>query len=491
MRLAPWLFGNNPAGLGPYCGWHMRMVEKSSSIWGVQTTESVHGSPPQLIETNRLANVVAPQSHHHYSRVSRLGDFDSYQTSQFWQQVQDRDARVAESFRADRGKILGSARNLAMGAPTAATLQQVLPLIAEHRLLPLFPSASIWLTETNMQLAHRYGIVRSLLRTEEEPDALQSQTGTSFRSSQKLFSDTSIGLSAYLDPLFTSLSPDVWGISAPRAGGIIIYLFGELESGSSGTGNKLLDLFAPRGSVPVKTTAVESKTPPAAYSSALRWWTKRLNLVLAEATNLTNYVENDLFSAPMMVEKLINLEQVFRHSQSLATIVTDEHARRLILMTALEAFGGISNLLNWDRITKEPQVRKMLARIELEIPEEIQAVLLPRARRAVRALREVQDGFFVENRRVGDNILVRNNRGEVRPVPAHDAASLWLRVLRNSHHGFDKPTTRDRDLLVIHDGSFPRDLPDLTWLFVLYILCFPEVLHRGKTKPSKGEVFDS
>ena len=58
-----------------------------------------------------------------------------------------------------------------------------------------------------------------------------------------------------------------------------------------------------------------------------------------------------------------------------------------------------------------------------------------------------------------------------------EAASLYLRVLRNSNHGFsgqnDAERRRDEILLAAHGGDIPGDLALLPYLYWLQLLNNP------------------
>lgn len=109
-------------------------------------------------------------------------------------------------------------------------------------------------------------------------------------------------------------------------------------------------------------------------------------------------------------------------------------------------------------------------------------MLLPRAERAVAALQQLQDGFFLPSRVSSRSIRLPDSNGVDRAVPLESAAASWLRVLRNAGHGFGsrpKVKARDEALLVAHDGSVPTDLPDLAYLYLLQLLARPDLLRRS------------
>src|ERR1035437_9037180 len=92
-----------------------------------------------------------------------------------------------------------------------------------------------------------------------------------FESAEGLTGDLSVGLSAYLSPLFLSCAPWVWGISVARPGGVIVLTFGEAIIGRRGEAGDALQLFSPH-------SAHHTAPPRPALTSellraAVRWWT--------------------------------------------------------------------------------------------------------------------------------------------------------------------------------------------------------------------------
>ena len=166
--------------------------------------------------------------------------------------------------------------------------------------------------------------------------------------------------------------------------------------------------------------------------------------------------------------------------QSLSALDRDPHARRVLMMDTLDTLEGL-RLLKFDTMTKLPVARQALAELETFLPSDVAAVLLPRARQAVDALERLQHGFFL--RTEGAGLRLPDKRSGERVVSLADATALWLRVLRNAGHSFDRASkTRDRDeaLLLAHGGSLPHELPDLAWLYLLRLLARPERL-RGRS----------
>jgi hypothetical protein len=108
-------------------------------------------------------------------------------------------------------------------------------------------------------------------------------------------------------------------------------------------------------------------------------------------------------------------------------------------------------------------------------------VLQPRARQAVAALRQLQDGFFAPSRLQDGGLLVPRRDGTESIMSLEKAASAYLRVLRNGGHAFGgRSQPADGVLLTVHDGDIPVDLPDLAYLYLLHVLAHPHDLRRRR-----------
>ncbi|MBF4563121.1 hypothetical protein ITJ43_13360 [Microbacterium sp. VKM Ac-2870] len=440
------------------------------------------GERPTLIRARHLSAAGAPQSGSLYEPLLDLSSRDALQVSEVWEIALERDARFAEHDGRTFALAAQNIRSLIMAAPDARALRDFMPQLSRERVQLAFPRSSVWLIDTpNDWLGMRFSFARALLRGEDVLTANEPM-GTYFQSSQALFNDTTLGLGAYLTPLFASLTPYVWGFTALRAGGLIAVDFGQLLHGDPRATDRLLRAISTR----VREGHSADDSPVVrqnAYGAALRWWCGRLNLLFAEATNLANYADKSgLLSPEMLVEKLLSLEQLFRHCESLAVARDDLHSKRVMLFMALETLGGLAPRLTWQVTYDYLKVEELLDNLKATMPEGVQTVLLPRAERAVAALRVVGNGFFIADRRdQSGHILLRGDDGNLRPVEMNVAIRLWLRVLRNSQHGFDRDQSRQtRDLLAIHDGHFPEALADLAWFFLLYLLAFPESIRRAR-----------
>jgi len=109
-------------------------------------------------------------------------------------------------------------------------------------------------------------------------------------------------------------------------------------------------------------------------------------------------------------------EQYFRTVQSLSVHDRDPVARRTMMFDALDTFQGLAGT-QFDILCTLRHARRVLEELQGALSTDVSAVLLPRAQRAVAALRELQDGFFLPSRVSGGNIRLPD-RNSVRPGSA-------------------------------------------------------------------------
>ncbi|MGO4383365.1 hypothetical protein [Specibacter sp. RAF43] len=384
--------------------------------------------------------------------------------------------RLAAEYPDQVSALLASITLLTTAPPSAAKLIDVVSN-ATGGLLPHLASASVHLIEVDPALSHRYAIFQALLQSEGAPPAL-TEDGTVFGSASGLLHETVVGFDSYFSCLATSLSPDIWAVPAGRVGGLVLYVFGVLVQGQKSHPLDPIRLLSPGHGGSTSLPAIE--IPPGAYSAAVKWWTGQLNRVFSYITEPANYIISGRFSPQMAFEKVLTLEQLFRNCQSIATNTRDQHARRIVMFNSLDSLPGLIAGMKWEVAASPARSEATLARLEEAIPDEIKPILIPRARAAIAALRSLEDGFFQKNMVTNGTIQLPNKNGLDTCVPLENAATEWLRVIRNSQHDFDKEQTpRDRVLLTAHDGHIPAAIADLAWLHLLNIMTFPERLFRG------------
>lgn len=490
VALPGWLAGGDPLDFARMCRWRMEAADPAVGEWTVRLEERARRRLARLLEVSLLATGRNAGTGGAYSRLRRLPASDGLYEMVPRTRVQAELDRIASQGSGDLAALM-SVLTLATLSASAAQLPDIVAEALSGHLLPLLPDAAAYLIEVDAALSKRYGAVR-LLRQAQDDSSLSlrpppTQAGRPvFSAARGLFSDTSLGLDAYLAPLFLALSPWIWAVPAKRVGGVIVYAFGRAVPGRRGEAAELLNLFSPAG---LADSGPRPEIAPADLDAALTWWTGALDRLFTEVTDPAAYAGDDgRYSAKENFETLLSVEQAFRNVQSLSAHARDNHARRVLLFDSLDTLEGLRSP-DFRKMCELSHARRTLEEVAGAIGEPAGRVLLPRARQAVIALRELQNGFFAPSRlRDGGLLVPRKNGGEA-VISLEKATAGYLRMLRNGGHAFggSQQDQADGVLLTAHDGEIPVDLPDLAYLYLLQLLARPEVLrHRIRARRAAG-----
>jgi hypothetical protein len=488
IRLPGWLAGGNLQEFGRTCRWRIASANSADGKWDVRLDERVKRTPGRLVQVNRLATRDNADKAGAYSWLCRLPREAALFKDVDYGHVQSEINRLGEQ-RPDDLATLMYRVTLATGTAAPDQLAEIVCKVLRDFLLPVLPNAAAYLVEINLALGRRYGLVR-LLRQAEDDETMflrppVSQAGEPlFNSARWLFSDTSLGLDAYLAPLFLALAPWAWAAPAKRPGGVVIYTFGCLAAGRRSEAAELLQLFFPEGRA---QSGPKPEVSPADIHGALNWWTEALDRLFTEVTDPARYVGDDgQYSVKDNFEALLSLEQAFRNVQSLSAQARDNHVRRTLLFDTLDTLEGLRKP-DFAKMCELGYAQRVLDEVTGLLSMEAGRVLLPRAKRAVAALQQLQNGFFAPSRLRGSGLRVPNKNGNgERVVTFEAAAGSYLRVLRNGGHAFGGRTVpADGVYLMAHDGEIPIDLPDLAYLYLLDLLAHPQVLRR-RTTPGRA-----
>lgn len=495
VKLPDWLYGGDPEAFGLAANWTMEPLDRDTMEWRIRLTERVTSPPVKLIKLTKLATAENVDSNVTFAPLSRLATSPDFTTSPHINI--ERELRLLASERPDdlAAKMYGIILST-QSVPDGELAQQVQDNM--RYLLSIFPDAACYLIELSPAVAQRYAATRVLLQTEDDAGLLtrrpkQAQDGLIFKSGQFLFPDTLYTLKAYLDPLFTSLSPWVWAVSAARPSGVVVYSFGDAVIGRRGEVAELLQLFLPAGS---PTSGPKPTITPLQFESALKWWIEHLSSLFTEITDPTHYInEASTYDATSNFKMLLSIEQAFRNVQVLGASYRDRHSRLGLMFDTLDMIGGIRGP-DFDAMCKLTETDKALSQLNAKMEEDARAVLSPRAVRARDALSKVKDGFFLSSRVTDVGVLLPGKKSPSDAVATFEiAVAEYLRVLRNAGHSFVSHEGKDseprkRALLISHDGNLPLYLPDLAYLFLLRLLARPEDLNRrksrGKARRSQG-----
>lgn len=339
VRLPELLWGGNPAGIGDACNWILNPEDESSGTYRLRLKERRNQRPARLLSANKMghrSNVDSPGT---FARLGALPPYhpmseaDSQVMARRIRDMRDRDDRLATKL---------SAAVLRIQSCTRDDLAEVVRNILASDLLPLNPDAATWLIGVDPALSMRFALVRALLMVEEDPHLLANaqnrQQEIVFASARGLLGDTSFGMAAYITPLLLAQSPWTMGLAAPRNGGIVVLLFGQLMQGQTGVASELLQLFHPN-SGGIRT--LPAATSVRQHEAAIGWWTQQLDQLFTEVTDPCNYRRLDeSFDVRAQFETMLGLEQAFRNLQSILAADRDAHAGRVTCLDTLDTLEG-------------------------------------------------------------------------------------------------------------------------------------------------------
>lgn len=478
IRFSDWIAGGDPKNIEGICSWVI--CQGPDGDWTVRSAEAATGKSPSLLTITNMATSKNAGNPSAYSRIHRLKSFDGIQDQSVTEAAAASIAGLMERY-GESGPPTAPLMAMKIAVSAAESAERAAERLAHafsNWLLDQAPDASCHLVEVDTVLGYRYSLVRGFLAVEQPQ--METADGVIFASAKELISDVVLGFSAYLDTLFTSLSPEVWGMSIGRPGGVIMLLYGGLISGQENLPADKIQLLGPSIHL-ASTERADPALDPKAYVKAAHWWVAKLNTMFSIATEPANYAPGGIYDEPMALEKLVTLEQVFRDCQSLATITRDNHARLSLSFQALGRFDGLIAGFKWDSLFSHVAASAVLQDLRARMPADTHPVFLPRAERAVDALVKFREGFFEARRASSDTIHVPHKKSGVpEEISLEQATREWLTLYRNSLHGFDQSHRRPRDraLFAAHDGRIPGEIADLAWLQLLVLVARPELLVR-------------
>lgn len=492
LKAPGWL---NPRAPGPFSAeadLRWRAVPGAAATWRVSTEERYRHTRPELVDAEALAGPDMPRSR--LDRLAQVAAAAAVENPPIRPALLDEHHRRALS----TGNLVDGVRHWQLTTMSAAP--DHLPAVAatvRDRLLDvtvegapeehLLADAGVHLFRLAPALMYRARLFTMLQQAEHDP---RLQPGgdlaalhavhlagdqTVFGASNSLFDGIFLG-EVYLGPLLGALSPSVWAFSAHRTSGAVVYTLGAALAGTSGRATELLQVLP---SVGASTSAPVPKLSPEAAGAAMRWWAARLNLMFGVLTDPAVFTDAaERFHPPKQLHALLSIEQLFRRVGAIQTGYGDTHARRVLLFTVLDTLDRLTGR-PIDKLCEMAFARRCLTELEADLAGPAGEVLLPAARRAVEALGEVQNGFYLA-RQLGDATITvpGGGGGAPRALDLETAATAYIKVLRDATHGHGnrkRPELTDV-LLTHHTGEIPHDLALLGYLHLLHLLLHPEQL---------------
>jgi hypothetical protein len=498
--MPPWLWGGNLKAFFVEAQLRSWPHDAKAGQWRVQTEEGWRHSRPSLITVSHISG--PPLSRPRFELLKKM-------TADETPLLEHGDSIVEEVNRlGKRAEETGNPADalaysqLQTIVARSSELSDVVRDVYENLLQvgivgnvreKVFTNAGVHVLRREPALIHRLKMPSVWLRVSADErlrlgDISQIQAAaavgeSAFASSQGLY-DGIYTLDAYIAPLLAALTPAVWSFHAARTFGTIIYTLGQPIAGTQGSAAELLHVLPSQGTY-------ENMTIPAisaeASAASINWWAGKLNDLFAILGDPAIFSDRGgLYVPAKHLQALLTVEQLFRRVTSIQTSHRDANARRTLIFTVLDTLERLTGR-QLPTLCSYAFAQKTLSLLTSSIPAQAAEVLLPAAQRAVSALKELQDGFFIM-RHTGSSFIEWNDpRTGINRITPDQAAAQYIKVLRDGTHGHgsNRPNqfARTNALLTHHNGQLPHDLALLGYLYLLDILDRPgdlrASLHQG------------
>ena len=482
----PERIGMRPAELADFCGWRTRT---RNGFIEVCLSEVYEQRPTSLLRPTRLATPATAGTPAGYRHVDWWPSQDDLARD-----VQPRvEVELRRLERLQSREALWAAFQLDVMATPHVELSRHLQGWYQ-RMAAELPQSSLWAIDIDRWFSSRQTVVRGLFAAVEVPELLArpAQEFAGLPAARGLQSTATLGIAPTIELALVATAPWALGITATRVGaGLVVVLFGHPEAGRRDVfASELLQLYRPRLLSSAELVVRSQPVVTAAQTEALlRWWLDQLNKLYGVVLDPANYPDQDnAYNAQAHFGALLSLDRllacvlgVLIHSRR------DEFVRKLLLFDCLDLLEGFHQG-GYEQLCNPDTVRGQLNELAALLPTGVGELLLPRCHRAVEALEQLQNGFYVQERLGPAGMQVRNQRGQLKTVSLPVAVARYLRVVRNATHAFHQMAQRRPDqisLLAAHNGELHPDLSDLAFLHVLRVLADPTKLLPGALRQQR------
>lgn len=492
LRLPPELFGGDPVGLIRFMGFAANHV--ADDRWSVKLADP----RADLINTYTLADESGRA--HRFDFLDRVPTFHPIPDPRSVHQYNELERRLMQRITSGASGDIAALFHLTQLKLSTVDHQDLpnavrvaydgigsIPL--EGTNTPLFVNRSAHLIRASDELIRRVRLPGIIFRFDQDPDPMSTLTAVLERESgpEYYFGSSAdwylnvIGLSDYVGPLLGCLTPRMWGFQSHRALSVILMSLGTHINGFLSAPMEPMQLLPVSG--PTDRTMPSPELPRASGADAVDWWTMRLNQMFRYLSDPTTFRDaNGGYAAHEHHHWMLTFGQIFALTTSLQCAGRDFTAQRVIMNDLLGAFADriMPVGTDFERLCTLSFAEKKAAAVRQAMPNSVAAILMPAVDRAVKALAEVQDGFFIQRQRGDAMVRLRQPDGIWRELAPERAAARLMHIHRNATHGYGhrkgarKKNEQNASLLVHHNGHLPADIVLLPYLYLLDTLCNPD-----------------
>ncbi|MFJ6354987.1 hypothetical protein ACIQKB_36720 [Streptomyces sp. NPDC092046] len=470
-----WIVVQRPAGvtarrreIAGLAGWEIR---DEDGHWRVRTAESYRKQLPALLTARHI-------------RKSQFASLKAL-PQQAPQITASTSALVTEELNRLRrmDSLASEIAQFQLSFPQVSTAQlpDVMKALFARAVMRL-PHSELLVVDVAHELAVRYTLAKFLLTAGLAPAQL---SGDGLPAGRALTTGGVLGAELFTAPALLALAPYVIGVPAVRARAAAVWLFGRPVAGITFPTGQLIDTVRPasdRFDGPQQRGGGNPPTATAEQSMAFfSWWTAQVNKVLAVATDPVNFADgtSDAYSPVRHWQYLASIERLFRDvAETLADTEYHETAQLRAAYDALDTLEGMRHG-TFDTLVTPSHAIRTLQKLQQELPADIAAVALPVCQRAVDALGNVKDGFTRTSTYFTPTGL-SGLPGKKGPMDRtwDQATSAYLRRDRNSAHSFLNMDEWEKALLFSHNGTVPRGITGLAFLYLLDLVAHPDRIAR-------------
>lgn len=504
VELPSQLYGNNVAAM--FANFGLDATPAGSQTWEVRAATLPNGRLHDLVYARTLAGPTRKNPHFDAVRkaVDELPSFPMSSEAEAQLKKLRRSAQTGSPI--DRLHLFQAELMLAEVEVCQGIVEETFDYlgrwVSDTDGVTLFPGRSAHLITATDSLYRRVRLPSIVLGIAQDPQLIRElQTGTvkvpdtGLRFGTATEQSNALALAgSFLNPLLGCLLPYTWGFPCSRPLSTVIFGFGRAIPGITGPAEGLAQLL-PGHSAHVQRTTEPSVTGKFIVE-AIDWWVLRSNQLFGYLTDPATYVDaNGRYSAHEQLHWMLTFTQVLQLVSSIqAAALHDPVAQRVMAYTLL---GSFADRIMPARAALPKLFRLSYARQHYEIAKKSMhpdagAILLPSAQRALEALKQVQDGFFITSPKGANKIELQMSSGGVEVMDRDEAAARLMVVHRNATHGYggiqkldaNKQVTNRKELeigerlLAQHNGRIPEDIALLPYLYLLSVLSEPEIVEK-------------
>lgn len=353
-----------------------------------------------------------------------------------------------------------------------------------------FPHRSANLVTTTDLLIRRARLPGILLRFDQDQDTManikrleaEGESTSYFATSTEWFQEV-IGIVHYLGPLLGCLSPRFWCLPASRTKAVVLFNLGRDVSGFRHSPMETMQLLPgagrdePTPDIPMQSVSARR---------AIHWWVFRLNQMFKYLLDPTVFKNSEELYDPYDHQHwLLTVGQIFELTTALQASSRNRAVQRGLMYTLLDTYADKMREVDFERLCTLKYANGAANRVREAMPPSVAEVLMPNALRAIDALERMQIGFFIQQQRDDDEVVLRLPDGRIESRSPERATALLLKIYRNATHGFGHrkgakaKTIVDSRLLAHHTGELPDDIVFLPYLYLLDLLCDPKQIRSS------------